>query len=541
MRGNARRTSRIGAYVASAGLVISGAVSGTMLAVTPADAVAHDPVGVNLGAGWLQGELTNGVVHNSAFNFDDIALSADFAYTLNAVGGHATTVNSILDAIEPRAHDEWYTSTFNGVVTTYGGSIAKLLVLVQQTGGTPTSFGGHNLVSLLNTQVANSAPIAGRVQNTNDTFGDANTIGQAYAAHGLKTANSAKAASATSFLLKQQCPNGGFRLSFNTSKTAAGQSCTDNATAETDATAIAILQLASQAGSPGTVATAVAGAKAWLVTQQKTDGSWGGGPSTQGSNANSTGLAAQALGNTARSEKAAQWLRDRQVTYYDACDRLSTQGGAVAYDNAGLTAGRSHGITSASQDQWRRASAQAVPALAYLPLDTTPPAPVLSGPSGYLKTGTRQVLTTGGVNSGDRLCLTGVGAAVQGTAAASTWRGSVTLPAGTRSRLYKVRDIYGHSDTQVVKVLGRATLSVTTSAFRVKRSHVVTASIDNLAPTEWARIFYKGRLVSSGHATTGGKFAATFRVGRAKGRKHIVGYGQFTDIRRGATVIKVVR
>jgi hypothetical protein len=289
------------------------------------------------------------------------------------------------------------------------------------------------------------------------------------------------------------------------------------------------------------VATAVANAKAWLVTQQKSDGSWGGGPSTQGSNANSTGLAAQALGNTARSEKAAQWLRARQATYYDGCDKLSGQRGAVAYDNAGLAAGRSQGITAAAQDQWRRASAQAVPALAYLPRDTTPSAPALTGPSGYLKTGTRQVLTTSGVSSGDQLCLTGVGAAVQGTATAGTWRSSVTLPAGTRSRVYAVRDAYGHSDTQVVKVLGRATLSVTRSAFRDKRSHLVSASINNLAPSEWARIFYKGRLVRSGHATTAGKFAATFRVGRAKGRKHIVGYGQFTDIRRGATVIKVVR
>ena len=541
MRSIAHTTTRLGAYAASAALVISGAVSGTLLAVAPADAATHDPVAANLGAGWLQGQLSHGVLHNNQYNFDDIALSADFAYALDAVGGHATTVASILDTIEPRAHDEWYTSTFGGTTTTYGGSIAKLLVLVQQTGGTPTSYGGRNLVSLLGAQVATAAPVAGRLQNTNDAFGDANTIGQAYAAHGLKTANAAQATNATSFLLKQQCPGGGFRLLFTPSKTATGQSCTDSTKAETDVTAIAVLQLASQAGSPGTVATAVTAARTWLAGQQKSDGSWGGGPSTQASNANSTGLAAQALGNTARSEKAAQWLRAHQATDYDACDRLAGQRGAVAYDDAGLATGRREGITNPAADQWRRASAQAVPALTYLPKDATPAAPVLSGPRGYLKAGTRAALTTTGVGTGDRLCLTGVGAAVQGTASGTTWRSTVTLPAGTATRVYKVRDSFGHADTQALSVLGRRTLSGTKSQFRVKRRHLVTATVGGLAPGEWSRIYYKGAFVRSGHATATGKFVATFRVGRSKGRKLVQGFGQFTDIRRGATTIKVVR
>jgi hypothetical protein len=538
MRGPIRRASRFAAYAASASL----AISGTLLAVTPAGAApTPTPAAETQGAAWLQGQLTNGVLHNAQYDFDDIALSADFAYALDAVGGHGAAVDSILDAIEPRAHDEWYTSTFNNVTTTYGGSIAKLLVLVQQTGGTPISFGGQNLVSLLDAQVATAAPIAGRVQNTNDSFGDANTIGQAYAAHGLTTASSSNAAAATAFLLKQQCSSGYFRLSFTADKTAIGQSCVNGTDApDTDATAIAVLQLQSQS-TDGTVSAAITSAQTWLAAQQKTDGSFGGGTSTEASNANSTGLAALALGSTPASAKAAQWIRAHQATYYDDCDKLAAQRGAVAYGDAALAAGRSGGITTATADQFRRASAQAVPALVYLPADTTPAAPVLTGPGSYLKAGTRQVLTTSGVGSGDQLCLTGTGAALQGTATGPTWRSTVTLPAGTANRVYAVRDAEGHADTATLKVLGAKTLPIVTSKYKVKKKRYVTAMITGLVPSEWARIYYKGAFVRSGHATSTGKFVATFKVGKAKGKKSITGFGFFTDIRRGATTIKVVR
>jgi hypothetical protein len=179
--------------------------------------------------------------------------------------------------------------------------------------------------------------------------------------------------------------------------------------------------------------------------------------------------------------------------------------------------------------------------MAYLPRDTTPSSPVLTGPSGYLKAGSERVLTTKGVASGDKLCLSGPGAAVQGVATGTTWLKTVKLAAGTATRTYKVRDSWGHSDTGSVKVLGRKTLPVYKTKNRVKRSGWVTATIRGLASQEAARIFYKGNLVRSGKATTRGAFSARFRVGRARGLKRIVGHGQFGDIRRGATTIRVVR
>jgi hypothetical protein len=398
-----------------------------------------------------------------------------------------------------------------------------------------------NLVTLLENRTAGSAPIAGRIENQNDSFGDANVIGQAYAAHGLAVASSGEAPAATSFLLQQQCPAGGFRLEFTADKTAPGQSCTDDSKAQTDVTAIAALQLASQSGSNATVATAINKAKAWLVTQQKDDGSWAGGPTTNVSNSNSTGLAATALGGTTDSEQAAQWLRAHQATAYDACDKLKGDLGAVAYDDTGLAGGRSNGITDAKQDEWRRASSQAVPGLTYLPADATPSDPALTGPSGYLKAGSRRGMTTTGVEAGDQLCLTGPGAAVQGTATGSTKVLAVTLPAGTATRTYTVQDSWGHSETGSVQVLGRKTLTVSRTKSQVKRSGWVTARVGGLASQEAASIYYKGKRVRSGKATTAGWFSASFRVGSALGSQRIAGHGQFGDIRNGATTVKVVR
>jgi hypothetical protein len=540
MRRSARTATRLGAYVASAAL----AVSGSLLAVTAADAVAHDPIGRDQGATWLAGQLKAGLMHypDTGFGaYDDYGLSIDTAFALKSVGGHDQEVASVTTAIANNLNKYITGEAFGDTGSSYAGAVAKAAVLAQETGEDPSNFGGVNLVTSLEARVSSTAPIAGRLEDAS-TYGDnANTLGQAFASRSLDTARSSKASDVTNFLLRQQCSSGYFRLAFTADKTAANQSCLDGTDApDTDATAIAVLQLKSQSGN-SRVSTAIDSAKAWLVGQQKSDGSFGGGTSTEDSNANSTGLAALALGDTEASEKAAQWLRARQATYYDGCDKLATQRGAIAYEDTALANGRSNGITTGSTDQWRRTSAQAVPALAYLPVDTTPSAPVLDDRGGYLKAGTRHVVTASGVASGDQLCLSGTGAAVQGTATGPTWRGTVILPAGTATRVYTVRDADGHADTQAVKVLGQVNLSVLRSTYKVKRSRAVTATVRRLAPGEWSRILYKGKLVRSGKASSTGTFSARFKVGRATGRQTIVGYGQFTDIRRGTAVVRVVR
>ena len=183
---------------------------------------------------------------------------------LDAVGGQGATVDDITNALEPGSFANYYASTFNGVTTTYAGSLAKQLVLAQIAGSSPTNYGGHNLVTMLEGRTNGTAPIAGRIEDANNGFGDANVIGQAFAARGLSTAGSSKATNAVNFLLAQQCPNGGFRLNFNASKTSTSQSCTNNADAQLDVTSIAIIQLKAIGGH----ATAVNNAVAWLGPKQ---------------------------------------------------------------------------------------------------------------------------------------------------------------------------------------------------------------------------------------------------------------------------------
>lgn len=532
-----RSFARLGAIVGATTLAVTGLVA----AVPAAQAApAKDPIGVDTGATWLAKQLTNGIVHNHQYDFDDYGLTIDVGLALHAVGGHASTVSSIANALATGAHDNYYTY-FNGTnTTTSAGSLAKLALFVQQAGGTPTNYGGHNLITLLEGTVAPSSPIAGRIQDANPSPSDlANTLGQAYAARALATASSSKAASVLSFLLDQQCPNGGFRLSFNTDKTSSSQSCTNNNQAQIDATSVALLEMRGLSGTT----TAVTGAENFLIGKQQSSGAWGGDPGGSAANSNATGLAAWALGNTAGSAKGAAWLRDHQATYYDYCTKLKNDVGGVAYDDAGLSAARSHGIdpTSATQDQVRRATAQALPGLQYLDADSTPAAPQLTGPSGYVKGGGTASFTVTGVHAGDQLCITGGPGGAGGTASGTTWTKAAKIANLTGTRTFAVRDRDGHSDTAEVKQLGSKTLRLTRAHYVNKRSSFATVTIYGLASGERASILFRGALKASGTADSTGRFTRSIWTGRKLGRGTVGGYGQFGDIRKGHTTLKVVR
>lgn len=340
----------------------------------PADAAGHDPTPSRQAGNWLYGQLNaKHLMHNGQYHFDDYGLTADTGLGLAAIGrnGQART---IARALAPKAATAWYTSTYEGVTTTYAGSVAKAAVLAQATGLAATSYGGVNLIALLESEVAQAAPIAGRLEDNVEPSSPpdadyANTLGQALAARALHQAGSSQAASATSFLLTQQCSTGYFRLDFTKDKTSPDQSCDHgDGTADTDATSYAVIQLAAMALKSNAVRTAIAHARSWLRSKQRPGGAWGGGASTTGSNANSTGLAAWALGNSAASRHAAVWLRKQQARDARGCHtRLSSSRGAIAYDNTVRRAGHQDGITATTRDQWRRTTTQAAMALALLP------------------------------------------------------------------------------------------------------------------------------------------------------------------------------
>jgi hypothetical protein len=338
------RTPRLGAALIAGALALG-------LAIGPATTASAS--GRSAG-NWLEGQLTDGLIHNDVYDFDDYGLTADTGMALAAVGGHSRAVTQVKRALASHV-DSWTTGADFGSRDIYAGSVAKAVVFAQTTGAKPRNFGGVNLVKRLNARISSEPGIAGRLQDKTAGTDYANTLGQAYAAAGLSKAGSAKAKPAVRFLLKQQCGAGFFRLYFAgpsaKNQTCNGAAVRKNRAPDTDATAIAVINLQSIKRPSRAVKRSIADALPWLVRQQKRNGSFGGGPTTSGANTNSTGLAAWALsrgGKCRAADNATDWVAG-----------LQKKNGAIAYDRAAFKVG----ISAETRDQWRRATAQAAPGL----------------------------------------------------------------------------------------------------------------------------------------------------------------------------------
>jgi hypothetical protein len=342
------------------------AVAGSLLAALtavagPASAAGTSPAG--RGADWLVGQLTDGVVHNDQYDWNDFGLSIDFGLALTEVGGHRPAVRRISGALA----ENLPTYIGDGATSASAGATAKAAIFAEAASADPRSFGGVDLISRLQHLTTSS----GRIHDKGASD-YSNVLQQAYAVSALSVARARKAGKATGFLLEQQCAAGFFRLNFSSSS-ATDQSCDGARRAkrapDTDATAVAVRMMRTIDHPRPRVQRSIAAAVRWLKGHQMKDGSFGGGTSTADSNTNSTGLAAWALGETGAcraARRAAVWVQGLQVTSQQSGTRLRSQVGAVAYDRAAFRAGRRHGITTETQDQWRRASAQAVPGLVYV-------------------------------------------------------------------------------------------------------------------------------------------------------------------------------
>lgn len=537
---------RLGVLITSGALTLTGLT----LAGGPAQAATADPRPVSIGATWLEGQLTNGLLHypDTGFGeYDDYGLSIDAGLSLASVGGHSTAVTAVRTAIATAVSGGHYITgeDFGDTGSTYAGAVAKAAVFAKASGGNPTSFGGVNLITRLEAQVSTTAPNAGRLFDTS-SFGDnANTLGQAFAANALSAAGSAEAPSVVDFLLKQQCAAGFFRLTFS-AKVAPDQSCDAAATAtpDTDATAMALLQLATIPSPSATLTTHLHNAEAWLLATQHADGSFGGGTSTEAPNTNSTGLAGWALGalgDTAAATRAATWVRSHQADEPTSCpNALSGQTGALAYDDAALAAGRTDGITTAVLDQWRRSTAPTLPVLKWAPAATAPFD--LNGPTGYVQAGSSVTLQVSGAAPGAKVCVSGIGSARAVVAPASgAFPVTLAVPAGTANRLVVASQRSGDSAGVQVRALDAKTLRVRPGRSTVHRGARLRVVVRGLAPAERVVLSLRGVTVRKGHADPKGVFVRTFRVGHKLGKARIVAAGAFPGIRHGRAVIRVVR
>jgi len=521
----------------------------TALPAAPSYAAGSDPAPVTAGATWLEAQLTDGLVFNPNFGgFDDYGLSIDVALGLDAVGGHDPAVQEITDAIA--ANLSSYTSYPTGDSThVLAGSLGKALALATSAGRDGNAFGGTDLVADLEAQVATDAPIAGRIQDTFDPTQQfeadfSNVIGQAFAVQGLDAEASALVDPATDFLLAQQCSEGFFRLNFAAAD-APLQACGAGASPDTDVTALAVIALQSQTDDTD-VQAAVTKATSWLAEAQGANGSFGGGTATEAPNTNSTGLAAWALGvegDTARAATAATWVRGLQADDTAPCvSGLTPDNGAIAYDAAARNTARGEGITVEIEDQFRRASAQALPGLQWAPTEGNGFIPVPSVRR-YRQAGTvTSVSTQGGLAPGDTVCVTRGGAVSARATVRDTGQAiaSVKLPAGTARRTFVFSTADGTVGQEVVQTLGAKKLPVVVAKARVARGQRDSVKVTGLAPQERVSIFLRGKRVGGGSANGKGFLVRGFAVGTRLGKANIKVVGEFAN-RTNTTTIKVTR
>ena len=329
------------------GLAAVALATSSLVATASAGAHPHRPgrrPAVSAGAAWLKGQLTHGILHNEEYDYDDLGLSADVAFALNAVGGQDAAVTQIVNAIEPVA-ESWVGGYSPGRV--YAGSLAKMVSVVKAADQDPETYGGADQVARLEGLVSASAPLTGRLEDAgvdpNDPF-DAdfvNVIGQSFAARALTAAGSGRAADATSFLLRQQCNDGFFRGSLTEDKTAPDQGCDPRVDAPSiDTTALAVINILDtpQAAAPAKGAAYLAAG--WLKTQQAADGSFSaGGAGHQRKHHRSGRLGAGRSGPGRGRDGGGGWLRGIQVADLAPCvTTLSADNGAIAYKPGDLAA-----------------------------------------------------------------------------------------------------------------------------------------------------------------------------------------------------------
>ncbi len=334
------------------GLTTAALLGGTL--VTPAQAATGR---AGSAADWLAGELTDGIVHNDQYDFDDVGLTLDFFLTLRDLRVKRAVRSEILDAVEPLAGS--YVGTGDEA---YAAQHGKLLTAVQLGGGNPRTYADGTLVSTLRSLVRTEGRRAGRASDRSVYGNYTETIGQSFVVRAFALDRRKRLTGLTTdYLLRQQCKGGFFRESMTGSLNCQGGRAKGVSAPSVDATALAVeaLWTARRAGVKG-LGDDIRDALRWLRKAQNRNGSFTGNDVP---NANSTGLAASVLVHSdypGAARRAARWLSRRQVTAANSAGTpLRGEVGAVAYSTPAYRDGESEGITVTSRDQWRRATAQA--------------------------------------------------------------------------------------------------------------------------------------------------------------------------------------
>lgn len=354
---------------------------------------------------WLASQLT---VHGGSLPGPD-GTSPDWGVTADAIvafvaAGRSTDPAAVTATDALTANAATFTTWTAGAETVRDAGATAKAVLALRSMGRSASAQGVDLEAELRSLIVTSGPQAGRFSDRvpDPSWNAANGFGQAIGVLALAETDGGVPASAVAFLLAQQCPSGGFRLAYGSDP-----GCTADASADSDATGLALSALLAAPDSP-VVAAAMDRGTTWLLARQGPDGSFGGTGPTAAANANSTGLIAHFLhssGSTAAADRAAAWIAAScQLTQTNSAGTPAAGDvGAIGYDPAARAAAIASGITPGASDQWRRTTSQAVLALGLAPFGSTgtdPGTPTSSTPTSSTPTSsTNSTSTTSSTSS----------------------------------------------------------------------------------------------------------------------------------------------
>lgn len=241
-------------------------------------------------AAWMATDYqTNGTSYSAAND-------ADLILALTAIDANRTVAQQALGDLAAKAAS--YVNP-GGVVNP--GATAKVMLAVAAVRADPSNFGGLDLESLLRGSMQTAGTDTGR-------FGSSTPFAQSLAILALRPTSAGAPAQAVSWLASKQCPSGGFSYG----------NCNS---VDADHTGLAVTALAAG----GNVDAVLAG-RTWLEANQNADGGYGTGGI---SNANSTGLATQALrtlGDTTRADNAAAYVSSIQYA-----GTAGTKAGAIPW------------------------------------------------------------------------------------------------------------------------------------------------------------------------------------------------------------------
>ncbi|OYN84717.1 hypothetical protein [Parenemella sanctibonifatiensis] len=343
-------------------------------------------------AAWLEASLTEDDVMPGFGRGGDIGLTIDALWALIAAGAPQADIDRVARGIEANAvdyatYDRWDPESQHVI----GGAAGKVLLAISSIGADPTDFAGRDWVEMVRGTVTEEGRVVDTEQGEH-TSTPANMFGQSLVMMALAR-NGGMPEETVTFLLRQQCSDGYFRIFFNDDATCDTGANGEPVQPDRDATAMAVMALlAAEEQGIAEARPAIDKAIAWLLADQSDEGGFGGGFGTEAVNTNSTGLVAVVLaaeGETDAADAAQAFVAARQLTAENA-GQAHDDLGAIAYDDAGLELARAEGIRRNYQDQFRRATAQAIFALAPVSLHAigrvetpapTTPAPTTPAPS----------------------------------------------------------------------------------------------------------------------------------------------------------------